>query len=154
MNSAAYPPPASSPMHRAPHPSPERAQVGAFAIWFAIAAAPLAWNLQLLFNVGLVAHGCYPHDEPRAQPIWTHLGSVAAAIEVAAMVVCVVAFLVAWRNWRRTRHEGPGAAHRVMEGGSGRTRFMAMVGMLTNGLFLLATLFSAGMLAAIPPCAG
>jgi heme/copper-type cytochrome/quinol oxidase subunit 2 len=151
MNAATAP---SSPMHRQPHPSPHRAKVGALPIWFAIVAAPLAWNLQLLFNVGLVAHGCYPHDEPRSEPIWNHLATATTAIEVIAIVVCVVAGLVAWRNWRRTREEAAGSAHHLIEGGDGRTRFMAMVGILCSGLFGLAVLFSAAMLAVVPPCSG
>jgi hypothetical protein len=152
MNTAATA--SSSPMHRQPHPSPHRAKVGAFPIWFAIVAAPLAWNLQLLFNVALVAHGCYPHDEPRSEPLWNHLATATTAIEAIAMAVCVVAGLVAWRNWRRTREEAAGSAHHLIEGGDGRTRFMAMVGILCSGLFGLAVLFSAGLLAVVPPCAG
>lgn len=151
---AAVAPSAASPMHRQPHPSPQRHRIGRFAVWFAIAAAPLAWNLQLLFNVGLVAHGCFPHDEPRAQPIWSRLPVAVGAIEVAALVVCVVAGLVAWRNWRRTRDERPGSAHHVLEGGDGRTRFMALVGLLTSALFGLAVVFAAIVLALVPPCNG
>ena len=153
MNAIA-PPSGPSPMHRQPHPSPQRERVGRFAIWFAIAAAPLAWNLQLLFNVGLSSYGCFPHDEPRARPLWAHLPSAVGAIEVAAFVVCVVAALVAWRNWHRTRTERPGSAHRVLEAGDGRTRFMALVGLLTSGLFGLAVILAAIVLALVPPCNG
>lgn len=145
---------ATSPMHREPHPAPQRERVGAFAIWFAIVAAPLAWNLQLLFNATLAAHGCYPHDEPLASPIWVHLMPVTAAIEVAAIAICVLAGIVATRNWRLTREEKPGSAHHLIEAGDGRTRFMAMVGLLCSGLFGLAVLLSAGMISVVPVCSG
>ena len=113
---------ATSPMHREPHPAPQRERVGAFAIWFAIVAAPLAWNLQLLFN--------------------------------AAIAICVLAGIVATRNWRLTREEKPGSAHHLIEAGDGRTRFMAMVGLLCSGLFGLAVLLSAGMISVVPVCSG
>jgi len=150
MNTAATA--SSSPMHRQPHPSPHRAKVGAFPIWFAIVAAPLAWNLQLLFNVALVAHGCYPHDEPRSEPLWNHLATATTAIEAIAMAVCVVAGLVAWRNWRRTREEAAGSAHHLIEGGDGRTRFMAMSGMLTSGIVLVASIYAILSHLTVPWC--
>jgi hypothetical protein len=136
------------------HPSPKRGQVGRWAIWFPIVAAPLAWNLQLLVNVPIASHGCYPHDVPLDAPIWGNLGAVNAGVEVVALLVCVVAGLVAWRNWRRTRDEKPGTAHHLIEGGDGRTRFMAMVGLLVSGLFIIAVGFAAANLVVVPACTG
>ncbi len=143
---------ATSVMHRQPHPSPQRERVGGFAIWFAILAAPVAWSLQLLVNVPLAAHACYPHRLPLAVPIWSNLGSVTTIIELVAVAICLVAAGVAWRNWLLTHGEKPGGAHHLMEGGDGRTRFMAMVGLLCSGLFLLAVLFAIGMVVVVPPC--
>ena len=140
--------------HGQPHPSPQRANVGRWAIWFAIVAAPLAWNLQLLVNVPIASYACFPHDVPFDAPIWSNLDTVTTVVEAVAVLVCVIAGLVGWRNWRRTHQEKPGSAHRLIEGGDGRTRFMAMVGMLVSGLFLIAVLFSCINLYAVPPCGG
>jgi len=140
--------------HGQPHPSPQRANVGRWAVWFAIVAAPLAWNLQLLVNVPIAAYACYPHDVPLDAPIWGNLGAVTAAVEAVAVVVCIAAGLVAWRNWRRTRSEKPGSAHHLIEAGDGRSRFMAMVGMMTSGLFLIAVVFACFNLYAVPACSG
>jgi hypothetical protein len=41
-----------------------------------------------------------------------------------------------------------------MEAGDGRTRFMAMVGLICSGLFLLATIFATGLLYMVQPCNG
>jgi hypothetical protein len=146
--------PATPALHRQPHPSPHRERVGGVAAWFAIVAAPLAWNLQLLVNVPIAAHTCYPHDVPLASPIWSNLGSVTSVVETIAVVVCLAAGLVAWRNWRRARGEKAGSARHLIEGGDGRTRFMAMVGMMMSGLFLIAVIFACFSLYAVPACGG
>lgn len=145
---------ASSVMHRQPHPSPHRERVGGFAIWSAILAAPLAWSLQLLVIVPIAAHACYPARVPLAVPIWSNLASVAGVIALVAVAICLVSAGVAWRNWSLTHGEKPGGAHHLMEGGDGRTRFMAMVGLLCSGLFLVAVLISIGMLLTVSPCTG
>jgi len=136
------------------HPSPHRAHVSAWAMWFCILGAPTAWSIQQLVNAPLFAHGCYPKDVPIAEPIWGNAGSVALTVELMAVAVCIVAGLVAWRNWRRTRAEKEGSGHHLIEAGDGRSRFMAMVGMICSGLFLLATVFATGLLFVVQPCNG
>jgi hypothetical protein len=136
------------------HPSPHRDRVSPWAMWFCILGAPVAWSVQQLVNAPLFAHGCYPKDVPLASPIWTNAGGVALSVELIAMVVCVVAGLLAWRNWGRTRAEKEGSGHHLMEAGDGRSRFMAMVGLICSGLFLLATIFATGLLYMVQPCNG
>jgi hypothetical protein len=136
------------------HPSPQRDRIGPWAMWFCILGAPVAWSLQQLINAPLFAHGCYPKDMPVAEPIWGDTGTIAMAVELIAIAICIVAGLVAWRNWRRTRSEKEGSGHHLMASGDGRTRFMAMVGIICSGLFLLAVAFAIGLLLMIPPCNG
>ncbi len=145
---------AASAPRRQPHPSPHRGRVGRWTTWFAILGAPLAWNLQLLINATLVSHGCYPHDVPLATPLWHHLGTVSASVEAVALAICIAAGVAGWRNWSRTRDEKQGDLHHVVESGDGRTRFMALVGMMTSALFLVATAFATLNLAAVPQCGG
>jgi hypothetical protein len=136
------------------HPSPHRERVSAWAMWFGILGGPVAWSLQQLINAPLFAHGCYPKDAPLVEPIWTNAGSVAMAVELIAIVICVVAGVAACRNWGRTRDEKEGSGHHLMEAGDGRSRFMSMVGMICSGLFLLATVFATVFLLAVQPCNG
>ena len=136
------------------HPSPHRDRVSPWAMWFCILGAPVAWSVQQLVNAPLFAHGCYPKDVPISSPIWTNAGSVALTVELIAIAVCVVAGLLAWRNWDRTRGEKEGSGHHLMEAGDGRTRFMAMVGLICSGLFLLATIFATALLYMVQPCNG
>lgn len=136
------------------HPSPHRHRVSSWAMWFAILGAPVAWSLQQLINPPIFGHGCYPADVPLAEPIWKNGGSVAFTVELAAIVVCVLAGVVAWRNWQRTRGEKEGSGHHLLEAGDGRSRFMAMVGLICSGLFLLAVVVSATLLYLVPGCYG
>jgi hypothetical protein len=136
------------------HPSPHRERVGFMAMWFSIIGAPVAWTLQQLINPPLFAHGCYPKDVPLAVPIWANAGSVALAVEVVAIVICIVAVLVAWGNWRCTRTEKEGSGHHLLESGDGRSRFMAMIGLICSGLFMLATVFATALLYMVQPCNG
>ncbi len=136
------------------HPSPHRHQVPGWSAWFSVMAAPLAWVLQLVVNVSLSSYACYPHDVPLATPLWTHMLGIAMTVEAVALLICIAAGLVSWRNWRRSRGEKPGDAHELIGGGNGRSRFVAMTGMLVSGLFLIATAFATINLAGIQPCGG
>ena len=123
-------------------------------MWFAILGAPTAWSIQQLVSPTIFAHGCYPEDMPLFEPIWGNALGVTLWIEAIAIVLCVAAGVVAWRNWRRTRDEKEGSAHHLMESGDGRTRFMALVGLICSGLFLIAVAFSTALLYMVPPCGG
>ncbi len=144
----------ASPAERQSHPSPHRHRVSRWSIWFGLLGAPLAWCLQELVNVSLAGYACYPHDVPLALPLWPHLTSISMWVEIVALVVCIAAFIVAFSNWRRTRDEKPGDAHRLLGSGDGRTRFMAMTGILTSVLFFVATGLATFNLAGVPPCGG
>ena len=80
-------------------------------MWFGILGAPVAWSVQQLVNAPLFAHGCYPNDVPLAAPIWSNAGVVALAVELVAIVVCVVAGLrrvAQLAAARATRRKAPG----------------------------------------------
>jgi hypothetical protein len=136
------------------HPSPHRHRLSLWAAWFGILGAPVAWSLQQLINPPMFAHGCFPKDAPLTESIWRNSGSVAFTVELAALLVCVLSGVVAWRNWQRTRGEKEGSGHHLIEAGDGRSRFMAMVGMICSGLFLLAVVVTAGLSYLVAGCYG
>lgn len=139
---------------RQPHPSPHRHRVLRWALWFGLLGAPAAWSLQELVNVSLAGHACYPHDAPLAISLWPQLGSILVLIEAVALIICIAAGLVAFASWRQSCDEKPGDAHQLLGGGDGRTRFMAMAGIMTSVLFLIATALAALNVAGVPPCGG
>ncbi len=140
--------------HGQPHPSPHHALVLGWNLWFAIVGAPMAWVMQLTVNSVLAGNACYPHDVPLAQPAWAGLLQASTAVEAVALLICLWAGATAWRNWRRSRAEAPGDGHQAIASGDGRTRFMAMVGLMSSGVFFLATLIAFGFIGTVPPCSG
>ncbi len=140
------------PQLRMTHPAPHRDRVGLSALWFGIAAAPLAWTVQQLFSSTLAGYACYPHADPRTSPVWNGLSPVLLAITAAAFVIALSGGGVAWTSWRQTRWERPGSGHHLMETGDGRTRFMAMCGMLTSTVFVIALAFGTTVLYVVPLC--
>jgi hypothetical protein len=144
------------------HPAPARARVGVGALAFGLFGAPAAWSVQTLVNLPVASHGCFPRLDPLATPA-TAVRAVVLAVSVAAIVVGAAAAAVAWRTWARTREEqqegsGRGAAHgpeaALLETGEGRTRFLALAGVLTSLTFLLVSVVHAATLLLVVPCAG
>lgn len=134
------------------HPARHRHRVGLTALFFGLAAAPAAWNAQLLFSVALSAHACYPRDVPLELPIWGNLWAILLTIGVAGIAVAIVGGLVSFRNWRLTFDEAPGSVHHLLDNGEGRTRFIAMFGMLTSVLFALGLAFATAAVFLVPLC--
>jgi len=145
---------APSAPERQEHPAPHRNRVGRVSIWFGVLGAGIAWNLQELFNITLAGYFCYPHDVPLAEPLWSGLRTTTFVIDALAIVICVAAGLVAFANWRRSRGEKAGDATQLLGNGDGRTRFMAMAGMVASGLFLFATIASLLYIVVGAPCGG
>jgi hypothetical protein len=136
------------------HPAPKREQVSLLALWIGLLAAPLGWSLLVMLGFALSAHACFPRDVPLASPIWQSIWLFLLAIVLIAAFVGIVGDLVAFRSWRRTRDEKPGRADRLLASGEGRTRFLAMSGLLVSTLFILAVGFEAIALFLSPLCEG
>jgi hypothetical protein len=147
---------------KAGHPAPERELARLSALWFGLFGGFAAWTVQTLVNLPVAAHGCFPRLEPLASPV-TEVRGAASAVSVVAVLVSAAAVLVAWRTWSRTRQEhqqssGSGSTEgqwaALLETGEGRTRFMALAGVLTSGAFLLITIATACAIFLVQPCAG
>ncbi len=132
------------------HPVANRYRVGLLALAFGVAGAPLAWNIELLVGTAVSGHQCFPRYAPLALPMWGGTWWFLLALSLAAIALGICAALVSWRSWTRTRDEHPDAAH----GGEGRTRFLALCGLLTSGLFLVVLLFTLAAVLMVPLCSG
>jgi hypothetical protein len=130
------------------HPVPEDRGVTPPALWFGLFGAPVAWSLQLLTSYALVAHGCYPDAEPMTMPVVPGLRTLVLGTGAAALVVALLAGSSAWRSWRATQdgHEA------LLEAGEGRTRFMALAGMLLSAVFVLGIVMNVVPLLMLRPC--
>jgi hypothetical protein len=110
-------------------------------MWLGLFLAPAAWFAQLTVDTFAISQGCFPKDVPLAAPLAPVMPFVYGA-DIVALALAVVAVLVAFANWRKTREERPGREHHLIESGDGRTRFMSMSGMLVSGIVLVAVVYA------------
>jgi hypothetical protein len=122
------------------------------ALWFGLFGAPVAWSLQLLASYALVAHGCYPDAEPMTMPVVPGLRALVLGTGAAALAVALLAGGSAWRSWRATQHEHDGGHEALLEAGEGRTRFMALAGMMLSAVFVLGIVMNVVPLLLLRPC--
>lgn len=136
------------------HPAPHRGLVSDALLFTALLAAPLAWAAQLLLGYGLSSHACFPRGLPKAAPGpgWEWLPAGLLAINLAALVIALLATVVSYALWRRTREEAHGGHAQLIEAGAGRTRFFAIWGVWSGVWFVLQILFATIALIGAPGC--
>ncbi len=101
---------------------------GIAALWFSVLAGPLAWAAMETIEWMMVPWAC------ATGLIW-----YLYLITLVALLFPAAAGYAAWRMW----HEA-GAELEAEEGGSmGRTRGMALGGMILSGMFILAIIAEA-----------
>ena len=123
------------------HPAPHRQKASLRSLWIGLLLGPAAWFLQLTIDTALLGNACDLANAPAAAGAGSVLAFV-LAMDVFALLLTAVAAMVAWRNWRRAAAEQPGGGHALLASGAGRTRFMAMAGLLTCALIALAVVYS------------
>lgn len=136
------------------HPSPHRERVSNAALFFGLGAAPAAWSLQVILDYALASHACFPSAVPRLGGLqgWDGIWWVLLAINIVAILIAAAAALVSYRSLRATRGERPGGGSGLMEAGEGRSRFLAVWGMLTSLGFMLTIAFDTIAILGVPLC--
>ncbi|HET7613755.1 MAG TPA: hypothetical protein VFK26_07490 [Gemmatimonadaceae bacterium] len=147
----------------AEHPAPARGRVALSGLWFGFLAGPLGWTVQTLVDSAVASHGCFPRLSPLSTPTVGGLRGIVFAVSLAAIALCIAGAAVSWRDWTRTReehHRGSGKASEhaqptaLLETGEGRTRFMALSGVLVSLTFLIVTIGHAASIFLVSPCQG
>jgi len=111
--------------------------IGSAALWFAVLGAPVAWVVHLVSGYSLEEwFACSPSNTAPGEVLGLSVNTVALIITIACGLVAASAGLVAWRCWRRAADDGAATAQRV--------RWMAIVGLMNSGLYLLAILGGLG----------
>jgi len=124
------------------HPSPHRRRIGLTSLLFCLAAPPMAWTAHLTANFAIADRLCFPGDTALVSVATPDRSSVVIyGPSAAAILICLIAAAIAHKNWRRTRDEKCGAHGPLMEVGEGRSRFMALCGLLVAAGFAVATVF-------------
>ena len=134
------------------HPSPHRHRVRLGALVFGLSGGPAAWSVAWMVSVVLAQEACHPGTAPLSVPAFGGVHAALVVLNATACVVTILSGLVAYRSWIATREEHPGTSQTLLEIGEGRTRFMAMAGLLTSAGFLLAILFGVPAIVFGPLC--
>lgn len=137
--------------HSSPqHPAPARQQVSLFALWFGLLAAPTAWMSNELILYYLASQFC--HGDAMALPLTQGFSPWLLAFTVLALLVAVAGTGVSYLSWQKSRQEKEGSGHFLAEVGEGRTRFIAMFGLLSSSGFSVAFIFIFMQLYVLPAC--
>ena len=133
MSTGASPTPGNDPLRppgpqggSAPDETEEyfKSQRGKLVLWVGVLGGGVAWSVQMQTGYALAR---FSHAVP-----W--LTAVHHAVSLLGALAALGAMLLAYREWRRL---GGGEPAGVEGGVSGRARFMAMLGIVTSGLFAL-----------------
>lgn len=135
-----------------PHPSQHRDRTRLGALFYGLIAAPTAWITAQVVGAVVAQRACFPGYEPLAAPAFSGVQAVSLVALLAALAVCASGVVAALLAWRRTREEHQGGGGSLLDVGEGRSRFMALTGVLTSAGFLIATLFSLPAVVLIPVC--
>ncbi|HEY2418537.1 MAG TPA: hypothetical protein VGH84_11510 [Steroidobacteraceae bacterium] len=123
------------------HPAPHRDRVRLWVLLFGVIAAPLLWLAQLIVSYGLSAIVCYRGNHPTTIVSATPVRTALLAFDAVALIVGLAAALVAFASWRAVRAEQQSSGHQALDIGEGRTRFMALWGIMSSLCFLGAIIF-------------
>jgi len=137
------------------HPAPHRDRVSPWKALLVLAAGPAAWIFQLAVDFGVATSVCEQDGAPHAAPSAASWGAedvFLVCVNLACLAITLVAGFAALAAWRRSHTEKPGDANAVLDVGEGRTRFLALCGMLTATAFAVAIAFDTAWPFFIPSC--
>jgi hypothetical protein len=136
------------------HPSPQRGKVGLGALWFGICGVPFAWIGLEIFSYVVTTGICGEKSVTAMDMVSATISAwhILLPTSLVAAALGLITVYVALHNWRESRYEKPGSAHHLIEVGEGRTRFLAMFGLLTSIGFMITFIFSATTLIVVPLC--
>jgi hypothetical protein len=138
------------------HPAPHRDRVRLTMLAVSLVAAPLAWATQLWVSYALASQVCFPSSRPGPSAA-IELGTAWLTlflVDLVALAVTIAAMTMSYSSWRSTRGEAAGDTRHMFEAGEGRTRFLALWGLLTAAGFIIAILFGLVGLFVVPLCLG
>jgi hypothetical protein len=140
----------------AQHPPPHADRLPVHESFFALFGGPFAWFVQLCSGYALASQPCFIDGDRSWLPAfglqWTWPAMI--AVMLTAVMIALFALTLSWRAYRRTQNEAAGDELHLMEVGAGRTRFLALWGIVLAAGFSGATAVTAVALVLLPRCGG
>jgi hypothetical protein len=125
-------------------------------VLIALFGAPAAWLAQMSLSEPIAAYTCYPQQVPLSAPLWVELPAILAAISLACLAAGLFSAYVAWIFWRQSAgtgmaiSQGNDSPSAVIDGG--QNRFLAVIGLMSSSLFVIAILFTCFAVFLVSPC--
>ncbi len=138
----------------APHPSPQRDRVAPGLLMLALASGPGGWIAQLIVDYALSAQLCGARRLAGAPSGARYDGQTAVLLGVSLLCLAIVVAggMFCRRVWNRVADEKSGGADDALSIGEGRTRFLAVCGMLSAVGFTIAVAFNTVEPLLLPAC--
>jgi hypothetical protein len=124
------------------HPAPHRERVRLWLLMFGMIAAPGFWIAQLLLSYGVSAVACYGSDHPTSIASGTVVRTALFVFDAVALIAALAGGIVSYASWRAVRAQQQHGRHPALEVGEGRTRFMALWGIMSSLCFGGAIVFN------------
>lgn len=118
------------------HPAPQRRRVNGFAILLGLTGAPAAWIGVSLVNYALTSEIC-ARSGSSGLPWGGLLG-----LNLLGFAAALGALWISYDGWRRSHDEQSGEQQKTLEVGEGRTRFLALCGIVTSIGFAIGIAFA------------
>lgn len=134
------------------HPSPHRSKVSVPWLLAGLMIPPAVWALEMLVGFAVSSNACPLPPERLAQAGFAGEAVLLVALQIVCLITAIASGVMSWRQWNRVRHEKEDSDHAHLTLGEGRTRFVALGGMLTAGAFMIAILFNLLEPILIPLC--
>lgn len=135
------------------HPAPHRHRVRLIWLLLAIFAPPAAWSVHLIVNYASASRSCYPDGSPQSAPTAHWLWLCLILVDVVSLAISAGAAVLAYRSWHISAEEMAGhTSSPMLETGEGRTRFLAIWGLLIGAGFFVAVIFDFVGLWILPIC--
>jgi hypothetical protein len=122
----------------------------------ALFGAPIAWVIQMSLSEPIAAYACYPHQAPLPAPLWVEVSVILGAIGLVCLAAGLLSGYVAWIFWRQADGKAAAVAEtndsRSAVVDEGQDRFLAMTGLLSSSLFVIAIIFTCCAVFLVAPC--
>ncbi|HZZ67420.1 MAG TPA: hypothetical protein VFE18_04535 [Phenylobacterium sp.] len=105
---------------------------------FGVAAGPAGWIAQLVVNYGVSSHLCFLGDAPRATAPPPGEHAVLLAVSLACLALALFGL---WVSLAGLRRRPVAIADDLLATAPGRSRFLAMCGVLSASAFAIAIAF-------------
>ncbi|PTQ83396.1 hypothetical protein C8R21_10190 [Nitrosospira multiformis] len=120
----------------------------------ALFGAPGAWVTQMALTQPIAAYACYPHQFPLSAPLWPELPAILATIGFVCLAGALFSGYIALGSWRSISRltKDPLNKQPAIQKDEGQARFLAMLGMMSSFVFIVAILFNTFAVLLIRSC--